>query len=303
MEVFNTKKQTISLKASPPDIPDTTSYNRDIDKVVPLKDGRIFILFLGADISGNPKWSQLYNPVTDRYSAGLNSINPSVRGQSLTVDNENRVIIAGGIHYTKDFQPDIQAFDPVKNTFEPIGHLVENREDQTAVLLKNNQILFLSGYGYQKHEHLLLPSAEIFNLNTNTSKTVGSIHIPRANFFALMLKNNKILVLGGDDISWGAVQEVELFDPGSGQAKIVNTVPFKEHISSAHLTSDNKVLLTTDRDLYLYDPEKNRFMRIKRFNGTGFNSTVLSPDDQLYLVGNRKIIVFDYRSYTKNERV
>jgi len=60
------------------------------------------------------------------------------------------------------------------------------------------------------------PSAELYDIRSGTFSFTGSMNSPRLSHIAMLLKGGKVLVAGGENLDFAAIDLAEIYDPGSG---------------------------------------------------------------------------------------
>ena len=93
------------------------------------------------------------------------------------------------------------------------GSLNTARQNQTATLLRNGQVLVAGG---SDDNGAVLASAELYDPAIGTWNITGSLVTPRAGHFAFALPSGAILVVGGDQPCCHTNITAELYDPGTG---------------------------------------------------------------------------------------
>jgi hypothetical protein len=89
-------------------------------------------------------------------------------------------------------------------TWTVTGSLHVAREDATATLLANGQVLVVGGGS---------TGAELYNPSTGAWTSTGSLHTPRIEHTATLLPNGQVLVAGGLDSNYNYLTSAELYTP------------------------------------------------------------------------------------------
>jgi uncharacterized protein (TIGR03437 family) len=95
--------------------------------------------------------------------------------------------------------------------FTPTGSLTTARQNHTATLLPNGQVLIAGGV----NGNTTLSSAELYNPATGVFAETGSMIAARSDHTATLLNNGMVLVTGGNTGS-GYLSEAELYNPATG---------------------------------------------------------------------------------------
>ena len=131
-----------------------------------LPDGDVLVT------GGSPTFAELYHPATGQWSnasAGLATCQPNTAcrgGSTTTLLPTGNVLLAGG--FVGLFQnvattASAQLYHPATNTWTSTGPMTTPREDQTATLLPDGQVLIAGGTNFQHpHAPIFLASAELY---------------------------------------------------------------------------------------------------------------------------------------------
>jgi WD40 repeat protein len=92
-------------------------------------------------------------------------------------------------------------------TWQLTGSLHVAREDATATLLADGQVLVAGG----QNGTIFIASAELYNPSTGKWSTTGSLHTPRIEHTATLLPNGQVLVAGGLDSNYNYLASAELY--------------------------------------------------------------------------------------------
>lgn len=119
------------------------------------------------------------------------------------------------------------------------------RSHHTATVLSNGDILIIGGSstGIGPRSTEILPSSEIFNVNSKLFVKSGNLKIPRFNHAAILLPSGKVAVLGGNKGIYGEsyIKEVEVWDPVSGEFSINGSLLNEHAGNTAFLRPDGKI--------------------------------------------------------------
>jgi len=115
----------------------------------------------------------------------------------------------------------------------PVGSMSSPREDFTATLLKNGQVLVAGGQTTITNN---LATAELYNPATHSFSPTGSLNTARADAAATLLPNGEVLVTGGTGANFVPLSSAELYNPATGTW--ANTTP-----TNAAATSETSTLL------------------------------------------------------------
>ena len=120
----------------------------------------------------------------------------------------------------------------------------------------------------------------------------GSLNTPRFEHTATLLKNGKVLVVGGGEIiDWDEIRPldtVELYDPDTGTWSFTGNLNVAIEAHTATLLQNGKVLVLAGvGSAELYDPDTGMWSSVGIPGGNiGFGHTAtLLPDGRVFIVG------------------
>src|SRR5215831_18754016 len=116
--------------------------------------------------------------------------------------------------------PAVTGYGAGPDSFVPVGPMTSPREDFTATLLKNGEVLMAGGQIGVTHS---LASAELYNPATRSFSATGSLHFARSRPAASLLPNGQVLITGGITTNFADLSSAELYNPATG--KWANTTP------------------------------------------------------------------------------
>ena len=125
------------------------------------------------------------------------------------------------------------------------GSLATAREDATATLLQNGDVLVVGGQAAGS----LLASAELYDPATGTWSATGSMSTARGAQTATLLPDGEVLVAGGfqlsaDGFSFTVLASAELYDPATGTWSATASMSEGRAGATATLLQNGKVLVT-----------------------------------------------------------
>ncbi len=123
--------------------------------------------------------------------------------------------------------------------FETTGNLTQARENQTATLLPNGNVLVAGGYDGNSG----LATAELYDPASRSWKSTGSLAAPRQLHTATLLPNGKVLVVGGGVGALQSLATAELYDPASGTWSATGSLTYGRYAHTATLLPNGKVLV------------------------------------------------------------
>jgi WD40 repeat protein len=123
------------------------------------------------------------------------------------------LVIGGGTQNWSVFPQTAELWDPATETFRPAGRLAVGRHSHAATLLPDGRILVVGGFAFANRDGVLLDSAEVWDPQTATFSTTGSLALPRAGQADALLPDGRVLVVGGTS---EPSDTSEIWDPATG---------------------------------------------------------------------------------------
>ncbi|HEY4273516.1 MAG TPA: kelch repeat-containing protein [Candidatus Udaeobacter sp.] len=167
--------------------------------------------------------SELYSPSTGQWQEVGDMTIPRSFFTTTLLANGKVLAVGGRIHTGPDYF-DYHAiawadlYDPTTKKWTATGTMSISREDHSAVLLANGQLLVMGGTTVD-FNGVTVASAELYNPATGTWTITGSMLQGRERFTATLLQNGQLLVAGGDyydGVNGGVLTACELYDPTLG---------------------------------------------------------------------------------------
>jgi N-acetylneuraminic acid mutarotase len=151
--------------------------------------------------------------------------------------------------------------------------LVTGREEHTATLLRNGDVLVTGG---RDGSNNVLASAELYHPATNRWTPSASMAASRYDHTATLLPNGNVLVLGGlaGPLPFGSLASSELYDPTANSWSAAAPMILSRARHTATLLADGRVLVVGGlslvvregglvpsqvTDAEIYDPAANRW--------------------------------------------
>jgi hypothetical protein len=204
-----------------------------------LSTGKVLIVGgYGANSYPNVAPAELYDPATGTFApagtyvgrGGCDFCAPSV------LLSDGTVLFPG--------QYPAQLYDPASDVFTPIGMM--RREESTAAVLMNGQVLFAGGETVGR-----MDDAELYNPATRSFVPTASMASRRVWHTLTLLPNGMVLAAGGETDSCtgsscffaGSIATAELYDPSIPTFLAAGSMATARETHTATLLKDGRVLL------------------------------------------------------------
>jgi large repetitive protein len=159
---------------------------------------------------------------------------------------DGRVLVAGGFDARDDALASAAIYDATTNTFSPTGSMAAARGLATATLLADGRVLVAGGGSatWVDGKTVQLPaSAELFDPTAGTFSSTGHLATPREGHTATRLRDGRVLIAGGVDVSGSGLISAELYDPRTGTFSPTGSMTTPRSFHTATVLSDGRVLV------------------------------------------------------------
>jgi len=191
---------------------------RERHQAVLLKNGTVLVVGSRNDkpyIIGETT-AELFDPATGTWSEASKLPNDHGERFTVTLLDDGRVLVGGGGTRGRTLAPNITAsmdiYDPPTGEWSNLGDMTSKSWGHTATTLRNGTILFVG-----------MVFVDIYNPNTGTWTRVGELTEARNGLHtATLLENDTVLIVGGDNITYGrtgnvggreGLSSVRVYDP------------------------------------------------------------------------------------------
>ena len=183
-------------------LPAPAAWYGQHDGAVLLTSGTDKVLVIGGADGASTAvgTTAVYDAATKTWSAAAAMKVPR-RLYTATKLGDGRVLVAGGISGSRQFPAPglnvVEIYDPAQNTWTTGTPMKHARWGHSAVLVGTN-VLVAGGFTVRSGQsELALTSAELYDPVAKTWTEVAPMTDPRGGHAAVVLKNGKVLVVGG----------------------------------------------------------------------------------------------------------
>ncbi|CAN5711766.1 hypothetical protein BH09MYX1_BH09MYX1_02390 [soil metagenome] len=227
---------------------------------------RVFV-FGGVTGAGTIAGAELYDPLTNTWTAAASPVFPRTANTTVRLSNGNILVAGGFSSAAAPFVAVTEIYDPSTGTWATSGTMALGRRDASAELLPNGNVLVAGGWIQSTSDYT--SGAEVFNTAAGTWSTTGAMSTARGSFATAMLKTGKILAAGGGSSTSSSTNlaTAETYDYASGtwssagtmtqrryRSAIVRT-PFNQKVIVAGGSTSGTSTATATSDVY--DPVSN----------------------------------------------
>jgi hypothetical protein len=255
-----------------------------------LPDGKVLITG-GVGERFRPLASaEIYDPATRRFTP-TGSMRIAREAHRATLLKNGKVLITGGLSPEWPRQKLAEIYDPATGSFSPVGEMATSRADHTATLLPNGQVLLGAGSTGRSINEAVTQTAELFDPAMNRFIATGNLSVPRHKHAAVLLRDGKVLVIGGADSRLrGFYNSAELYDPATGKFSPTGAMSVARYKirEAAALLADGRVLIAGGGTrLEVYDPAAGIFSLLPDRVTTPlrYSTTTLLPDGTALIAG------------------
>jgi hypothetical protein len=204
-----------------------------------LRDGKVLVGV--QDPGGNDETiAEVYDPATGTWTSTGKMVIRDACGLSATLLLDGSVLVTG--------REGSQLYDPDSGTWAATGSMTDppdgflRRRGGAAVLLPDGRVLVAGG----GTDNQRFDTAEQYDPDTGSWTAIASMHGPKPNPTATLLRDGKVLVSSAN---------AEVYDPATGTWTPTGDFARQGvYYGSAALLSDGRVLVADDYGAELYDP-------------------------------------------------
>jgi N-acetylneuraminic acid mutarotase len=160
--------------------------------------------------------AEVYNPATDKWSPA-GSMAKARLYHTATLLPSGKVLVTGGWDAPgpANSLASAELYDPATNAWSPAAPMVGSRTFHTATLLADGRVLVAGGESFRLREGGVylnqLPSAEIYDPQSNHWSTTASMGFSRLGQTVTPLADGRVLVAGGQGDA-GMLKSTEIYN-------------------------------------------------------------------------------------------
>jgi len=218
---------------------------------------------------------------------------PRGNGQTATLLNTGKVLVAGGLGANDTSVPSAELYDQASGTWSATGSMKGRRTGHGATLLPNGNVLVTGGVDQQSCDQCFtwLKKAELYRADKGKWKRAAKMSTRRGFHTATLLNDGRVLVAGGVD-GKHTLGTAELYDPATNTWSATDSMTTSRQSHTATLLADGKVLVVGGWDdsgaslasAELYDPIAGTWA------GTGSMGTARGSQQAVLLSGTKALV-------------
>lgn len=256
-----------------------------------LSDGKVLIVGGMRRNQDFYRSAELYDPVEGKFHLA-GEISVGRVGHVAVLLGSGKVLIAGGWigHGCTD---SAELYDPATGKFAVLpAKMTSRRGNPRATLLANGDVLITGGGEHDSPSGVA--SAELFRMSDMTFHDLPSMHFGRVSHTATLLRDGRVLIVGGRGEKVNAVAEI--FDPKTLRFTPTGSLRTARYKHTAGLLPDGRVLVaggSDERDwsgnlgsTELYDPKTGHFMSAPSL----INPRFKLPEDAVTVEAGRLLV-------------
>jgi len=256
-----------------------------------LQNGNVLVVG-GFSLSGVLGSAEVYNAAFGTWSA-TGSVNLARYAAPATTLANGRVLFAGGCTSNcSATTTTAELYNPTTGTWSFTGSLHVPRYFYTATLLSSGKVLVVGGCNASSC-NTVTATAELYDSNTGTWSTTGSLSIARDFHTATLLSDGRVLVVGGFGTT-GKIAKAEIYNPSTGTWTSAGNLNSARAQGTATLLPNGKVLVAGGLDqngarlasAELYNPATNSWTLTGNLINKRYDATAtLLPTGKVLLAG------------------
>lgn len=226
---------------------------------------------------------------------------------SATLLDDGRVLVTGGTGDGKNSLSSAEIFDPKEETWTSVPDMAQPRMRHTATLLDSGKVLIAGGYfgngngfpslfrHFNGTDNISHSACELYDPNTGAFSTAQPLNTGRFWHRAVKLQDGRVLVIGGLNVTQGALSSCEIYNPENGQWSQAAPLNLARVRFTATLLQNGSVLITGGHNgrgkvpfssCELYLPGEDKWIEVASMSRTrGYHSGILMADGKVMVSG------------------
>ena len=263
-------------------------------------------LFVSGGRDAKPLTStETLDPLNGSWTVGAPMLNKRYNHSQILMGTGNVLVVGGGV---RDLTPEI--YNPTTNTWSETEKMkYPRRQGHTATLMNNGKVLVTGGIAEVNGNKKAVPYAEIYDPTSETWSSASDMLNPRERHEAVLLDDNKILVVGSNTDDFQVVGETsaELYDPETDEWSPAGNLSTPHGTKfTAEKLADGRVLVagggaqgkyiapTLTDTMEVYDPKTNEWTTVASMTGNSWEHTTnLLTNGTVLFVRTTKIETYD----------
>jgi hypothetical protein len=217
-----------------------------------LSDGKMLVTGGQGRNNAPLATAELFDPTSGTFTPTKGGLGTARAMHTATLLSDGKVLVTGGSDANGIPISSAEIFDPINGTFTPTkGSMGSTRTMHTATLLSDGKVLVTGGDSTLGGPIDSLSTAELFDPATETFTPTGSMKFARFRHTATLLKDGRVLVMGGavhaslPPPTWLlSLGTAEIFDPTGGTFSQTGNLGTARTAHTATLLKNGNVLVT-----------------------------------------------------------
>lgn len=168
------------------------------------------------------------------------------------------------------------------------------RASHTSTLLPNGKVLIAGGFAGSGGESSPYRTAELYDPGSGTFQSIAEMSIGRSGHTATLLKNGKVLIVGGWTGRYDLRGSAEIYDPAANAFTATGNLVIERAGNTATLLADGRVLIAGGEDRQenklasaeIYDPSTGKFTQTGSMaDARGTHTATALTDGRVLIVG------------------
>ncbi|WP_107655422.1 Kelch repeat-containing protein [Nocardia suismassiliense] len=232
------------------DLPVAVNWQSPDENVVLLTDGRALVAG-GQDANfASVPTGAVFDPAARAWTT-TGPLAQARSGHSITALDDGTALAVGGFPTSRVSPAGLataERFHPVAGKWEPAGTMSVGRTAHSATRLADGRVLVTGGYADRSGTTGTAASAEIYDPNAETWTPVAPMDDARAAHQAVLLRDGRVLVIGGTATvgggSYTGLAFCEIYDPVADTWRPTGSMARPRFDNTATVLRDGTVLVT-----------------------------------------------------------